>query len=191
MSSAARAMAKAPGVIAETCIMPGRIGPQRAPSTARRDPRGRDILAMAAAHAHADAERGTLDRDGARRYGTSRRSHSRWRTEGPPALRDAADYLIACADPFRVGAFLRATEKMRVLARLSDAQLIERYHELLEHEPRVEAEDRILDVSRGVSWTARAAASERDSAIDAEKAACEREFARRGITEEQVFGRRR
>lgn len=129
-----------------------------------------------------------MDREASRRYGTSRRTHSRWRTEGPPALREAADYLLACTDPFRADAFLRATDKMRVLAKLSDADLIERYHELRAHEPQVEAADRVLDVRRGVSWTERAAALERDSAIEAEKAACAREFARRGLTEADVFG---
>ncbi len=77
---------------------------------------------------------------------------------------------------------------MRALSKLSDRDLIERYHELLQHEPTVEAHDRIMDVSRGRSWLERAAASERDSAIDAEKAACEREFASRGITEREVLG---
>lgn len=188
--TAAKARARTSPVIEPACVsMARRMPAQRAQRTAKTDPRGRDFLAAAAAMAHADAERGKKDREAMRRYGTSRRSHSRWRTEGPPALRDAGAYLLACSDPFRADAFLRATDKMRVLARLSDAALIERYHELLRYEPQVEANDRVLDVSRGVSWMDRAAASERDAAIEAEKAACAREFARRGLTEAEVFGR--
>lgn len=166
-----------------------RMPAQRAGHTAKSDPRGRDILAMGAARAHADAESGRTDIEAAHRFSTSRRSHSRWRTEGPPQVRGAAEYLLASSDHFRIDAFFRATAKMRALSKLSNEQLIERYHELLRFEPQVEAADRVLDVTRGVHWLDRAAASERDSAIEAEKAACAREFARRGISEAQVFGR--
>lgn len=169
--------------------MSRKVGTPAAVGTAKLAPRGRDVLAMGAALAHADAERGMKDREAMQRYGTSRRSHSRWRTEGPPPVRDVAGYLLACSDPYRVEAYLRSVIKMRALSRLSDADLILRYHELLAHEPRVEAEDRIDDVTRGVCWLQRAAVSERDSAIDAEKAACEREFAARGLSESDVFGK--
>ena len=43
-------------------------------------------------------------------------------------------------------------------------------------------------VSIGANWLNRARASERDSAINAKKAAIEREFAARGITESEVRG---
>ncbi len=160
----------------------------KTPPDGHLTPRRRDVLAQSAAQAHADAEHRTTDQEAADRFGTSRRSHARWRGEGPPELRQMTAYLLVCSDPFRVEAHLRATVKMRALSKLSDRDLIERYHELLQHEPTVEAHDRIMDVSRGRSWLERAAASERDSAIDAEKAACEREFASRGITEREVLG---
>lgn len=155
------------------------------------NPRQRDAIHRGAALAHADSESGTVDREAALRYGTSRRSHARWRESGPPALREFTAYLLVSTDAWRVEAHVRSITKQRALARLSDPDLVARYHDLLAHEPRVEADDRVLDVSRGVCWMERAAASERDSAIDAEKAACEREFAARGLTEDDVFGSRR
>lgn len=179
--------------------MPARIAAQRAPSTAKRqtngvDLRRRDTLTLSVAHAHNDSERGQTDRDLAQRYSAAIRpvkvrTVNDWHRIGPPEARAFAAYLLVCSDPFRVEAWVRATAKQRVLANLSDAELIERYRELLAIEPRVEADDRVKDVSRGICWIKRAAASERDAAIDAEKAAAEREFAARGITEAQVFGR--
>lgn len=166
----------------------------RAPlSTARTGLRGRDVLTASAALAHADAEHGQPDALVARRYSaagrkTSRRAASEWKRVAPPESREFHAYLLVVSDPYRIEASVRATVKQRALSKLSDADLIERYHELLQHEPVVEAQDRVLTVSRGVSWLDRAAASERDASIEAEKAACAREFASRGITEAQVFG---
>ncbi len=173
--------------------MAGRMAAVAKQRTAKTDPGGHDVLARGAAMAHADAEHGHTDAAVSRRYSAggrpvSRRAASEWKRVGPPELRQITAYLLVCSDPFRVEAHLRATVKMRALSKLSDRDLIERYHELLQHEPTVEAHDRIMDVSRGRSWLERAAASERDSAIDAEKAACEREFASRGITEREVLG---
>jgi hypothetical protein len=161
--------------------------------TAKSDPRGRDILTMAAGMAHADAERGRTASEVARRYSTagrptSRRAASEWRRVGLPEHREFTAYLLVCSDPFRIEASVRVTVKQRAIGKLTTPELITRYRELLAHEPRVEAEDRVLSVSRGVRWVERASASERDSAIDAEKAACEREFAARGVTEDEVFG---
>ena len=159
------------------------------------NPRGRDVIAMSAGLAHADAELGHTAADVARRYSsagrkTARRTASEFTRVGTPELRDLTTYLLVVSDPYRIEAHVRVTIKQRVFAQFSDAELIERYHELLQYEPQVEADDRALDVSQGVSWLDRAAASERDSAIDAEKAACEREFERRRITEEDVWARR-
>lgn len=161
-------------------------------STAKTDPRGRDVIAAVAGLAHADAERGHTAADVARRYSgagrrTSRRAASEWTRTGTPEHREFTAYLLVVSDPYRIEASIRSTIKQRAISRLSNAELIHRYHELLAIEPRVEADDRVLCVTRGACWLQRAAASERDAAIDAEKAACEREFAARGITEAQVF----
>lgn len=169
----------------------------RAPSTAKRqangvDMRRRDVLTLSVAHAHNDAERGRSDSDLARRYTAAVRpvkvrTVNDWHRIGPPEARAFAAYLLVVSDPYRIEAAVRATVKQRALSKLSDAELIDRYRELLAIEPRVEADDRVKDVSRGLCWLQRAAASERDAAIDAEKAACEREFAARGLTERDVF----
>lgn len=198
--SASRAAARKAGISSETCVMPERMPPLRAPSTAKRrangvDLRRRDVLSLSVAHAHNDAGAGLTDVEVARRYSEAvrpvkTRTVNDWHRIGPPEARAFAAYLLVCADPFRLEANVRATVKQRALAKLSNADLIERYHELLAIEPRVEADDRIKDVSRGLCWLKRAAASERDAAIDAEKAACEREFAGRGLTETQVMDRR-
>lgn len=177
--------------------MSRRIGPLRSPRTAKRstngvDLRRRDVLTLSVAHAHNDAERGHTDADVARRHSTPGRplkvrTVNDWHRIGPPEVRAFASYLLACSDPYRLEAMVRSVVKQRAVERLSNAELIERYRELLAVEPRAEADDRVDDVGRGVCWLKRAAASERDSAIDAEKAACEREFAARGITEREVF----
>jgi hypothetical protein len=163
--------------------------------TAKADPRGRDVLTAVVGMAHADAERGRTAADVARRYTrsgrkTSRRAASEWTRVGTPEHREFTAYLLVVSEPYRIEASVRATIKQRAISKLSDAELIDRYRDLLALEPRVEADDRVMGVTRGASWLDRAAASERDAAIDAEKAACEREFAARGITEGQVYGGR-
>lgn len=188
-----RARARTPGRTSDTCTMPPMVQAEAFAPTAKSDPRGRDILTMAAGMAHADAERGRTASEVARRYSTagrptSRRAASEWRRVGLPEHREFTAYLLVCSDPFRIEASVRVTVKQRAIGKLTTPELIARYHELLAHEPRVEADDRVLSVSRGRRWVERAAASERDSAIDAERAACEREFAARGVTEDDVFG---
>lgn len=199
-ATAAKAPARTSPVSDPTCQnMAHRIGPVRAPSTAKRrtngvDLRRRDVLTLSVAHAHNDAERGRTDADVVRRYATADRplkvrTVNDWHRIGPPEARAFAAYLLTCSDPFRLEANVRATIKQRALSMLSNSELIDRYRELLALEPRVEADDRVMNLTRGACWMKRAAASERDAAIDAEKAACEREFAARGITEAEVFGR--
>lgn len=151
-----------------------------------RDPRRRDVLAAAAARAHADAE--PDDQEAAARHGVSRRTGTRWRHEGPPVVRGFQTYLWGSPDPWRVAQDAVAVAKHRTVSERSTADLIEDYRALLAHECDVEAEDRRCDVTRGTSWLDRSAASVRDAAVDAHKAAIEREFACRGLTEEEVFG---
>lgn len=150
-------------------------------------PRTRDVLNATAARAHADAE--PNDRDAVARHGKSRRTWARARLEGPIEVRAFQTYVWASPDPYRLVAETKTTAKHRVIARLSDAELIERYIELRPRDKRLEAEDSADDFTRGVPWLDRSASSERDAAVNEEKAACEREFACRGIGEERVLGR--
>lgn len=148
--------------------------------------RTRDVLKAAAARAHADAE--PDDRKAVARHGKSRRTWARARAEGPVEVRAAQAYLWESPHPWRIAAELTATAKHRTVERLSRAELIERYRDLLEADAIGEGEDNALRVRRSVDWMDRAAASERDAAIDMEKAACERRFAVLGVTEPEVFG---
>lgn len=150
-------------------------------------PRTLDVDRAVSAAAHADAE--PDDQAAAGRLCGSRRTAARWRDEGPPPLRHAMDYLRHTRDAWRIAAEFQAEAKRGALEQLTDAGLIERYHELLDTEPAVEAEDRRLDVARDVSWLDRSTASVRDAALNAEKAAIERLFAERGLTEQDVLGR--
>lgn len=163
-------------------------------STATTGLRGRDVLIEGAAAAHADAELGRTDADVARRYTnagrkTSRRAASEWRRVAPPESREFHAYLLVVSDPYRIEASVRATVKQRVLSKLSDADLIDRFHELRGVEKELEGIDNATDLRRGVDWIARAAQKERDAAIESELAACFREFATRGLGEQDVFGR--
>lgn len=189
----ARASASTGPVSDPTCVnMPRTVGARGPRHTARTEPRGLDVVAAAVGLAHADAERGHTAAEVARRYSTagrkaSRRRANEWTRVGPPELREITSYLLVVSNPYRIEASIRTTVKQRAIGKLSTPALIERYHELLELEPTVEAQDRLGEVVRGMPWVERAALSERNAAVDAEKAACEREFAARGITERDVF----
>ena len=149
------------------------------------DPRRRDALAGAAARAHRDAE--PDDGEAAPRHGRDRRTLNHWANGGPPAVRHHQRYLLAVADPWRLVAETKTTAKHRTVSSLDRDALIERYHELRRREKAVEGEDNGADVCRGVCWLDRAAAKERDAAVNEELAAVMREFASRGITEAEVW----
>lgn len=152
----------------------------------------RDVRRRAAGIAHGDAHRGLTDAEIAARHGElarSRRSWARDRQIGYPGQHQMAAYLRGCDDPIRVAAWARAEAFAVTLDRLSDADLVHSYRELLCHEPAVEAEDRTATVSRGVDWLERRATSERNASVDEQKAAHEHLFEVRGITEDDVFGR--
>lgn len=150
------------------------------------DPRRRDVLAAAAARAHADAE--PDDQEAAARHGVSRRSGTRWRHEGPPAVRGFQTYLRLSPNPWRLVAETRTTAKHETIRKLSHAGLVERIRELRAAEKSIEGVDNGHDVTPGLPWLDRAAQKERDAAVNEELAACFRECACRRLTEEEVFG---
>lgn len=194
MSTAARARAKTPDVIAETCIMGPRMPAQRAPSTTKRapagvDPRRRDALTASVAIAHDDSEARQTDAQVGARHGLEARTVNDWRRTGPPEARAFASFLFESSDPYRWIASMKALAKQKVFRARSDEQLIDRFHELRGHEKRLEGVDNGQDLTPGLSWIDRAAAKERDAAVDEEISALMREFAARGISEARVFGR--
>lgn len=148
------------------------------------DPRRRDALQLAAAHAHADAE--PDDVESARRHGTSRRTSNRSRHEGPRQLRAFQVYLLNSPEPYRLEAHVRSLVKQRAMRNRSTTDLIADYHELRAREKTTEGADSANDVTSGIGWLERAAQKERDAAVDGELAAVMREFAARGITEREV-----
>lgn len=196
-----RAAAKIAPVSDPMCeSMPGRMGPVRAPSTAKRrtngvDRRRRDVLTLSVAHAHNDAARGLTDTEVARRYSEAvrpikARTVNDWHRIGPPEARAFAAYLLACSDPYRLEAHVKALVKGIAIRKLNREQLIDRFHELRAREKELEGADNGNDVRRGMCWLERAAQKERDAAVEEELAAVMREFAARGLTESEVMDRR-
>lgn len=149
------------------------------------DPLTRDMVHGVAGMAWEDAE--PNDKKAARRWGVSRRTATRYRHEGPPWLRAAIEKLILLPDPWRIVATLMGSVKQAAVAGLTRPALIARYHELRVTEIRYESRDTILDREPNHDWLERARATERDVRINAEKAACEREFYRRRIPYTEVY----
>ena len=147
--------------------------------------RRRRIMARSSGHAHADTY--PSDKKCALALGIHRTSANRWNRDGG-TLNAFAKYLDHAPDRFRIQAHLASRMIQQDIKDLSKADLIDLYHRTITTEPQVEADDRMLDMSLGACWLNRARASERDSAINAKKAAIEREFAARGITESEVKG---
>lgn len=163
------------------------------PVTARTAPRGhdpmiRDVIDALAAAAHGDTEPDDSAAV-ARGAAPSRRTANRWRQAGRGSPAEAfGSFLLDCRDPFRMLAHVKALAKRAALAKLTNAELIERYRDLRIAEKQREAADTILDMDAAAGWLDRAAASERDAALDEECAAIERVFAERRITPAEVFG---
>lgn len=139
----------------------------------------RDVVRETSAASHRD-QPGT-DKQHARRYSTSRRTQARHRESGPPALRAAQEYILASPDPLRAFATIKATEIHARLARMSTAELMERYREVVRADKEGEAQDTVHDCCQVTPWLERAISSERDAAHDLEKAALERIFAARRV----------
>ena len=152
---------------------------------ATQERRRRRVLIRSSGHAHTDIY--PSDKKCALVLGIHRATANRYNRSGGP-LHAFADYLDSAPDTFRIMAHLQSRNIQKRIAGLTKAQLVARYHEVIQEEPRVESEDHVLDKTPGACWLNRARASERDSAINAEKAAIEREFAVREMTEAEVWG---
>ena len=148
-----------------------------------KDPRRRAVLERSSGHAHADVYKS--DKKCAQVLGISRMSANRYKRTGGP-LNFFAKYLDNAPDQFRIRAHIESRMIHKRIKVLSKAELIALYHDTLQHECDLENHDRKLDVLIGASWEDKATASERDAATNLRKAAIEREFAARGITEKEV-----
>ena len=148
------------------------------------NPYADDAREALAGVAHQDAEPNA--KRAARRYSTALRTQYHHREAGSPEMRAAQLWLSRSAWATRHGARLMAEAQRAELDGLTEAQVIDRYHEALAHEAEAEGQDRALDVSRSAGWLDRTAATERDMAWDARKAACERWFAEHGTPAERV-----
>ena len=141
-----------------------------------------------AALAHGDAYQNP--KRAAAAMGVTTRTARRWRSpyeaKGSPQCK-YAKYLRHSSDPFRLVASNYAEAVQSTTRKWSKSKLITEYREALKRDKHHEAQDTANALSRGVRWLDRAADSERDVADDLLKAACEREFAVRGISEEEVF----
>jgi hypothetical protein len=142
------------------------------------DPMRRDITAMAAAVAHEDAHGAVSQLEAAERHGRSDRTMRYWSTEGPPPMRQWAEYISRVPDPWRVAQWGIVEAKRATVCRLDDAGLIERIRDLRAYEKSVEASDNTLD-ALGCPLMESAAEKQRDAAINAELAACLMEAAAR------------
>ena len=148
--------------------------------------RRRYVMAKSSGHAHADVY--ASDAKCALALGIHRATANRYKKNGG-RLHELAHYVANAPDTFRIMAHLESWNIQKRIGGLSKADLVARYHQVLQEERDLENEDIKLDIRLGSCWLDRARASERDSAINAEKAAIEREFATRGMTESEVWGR--
>lgn len=143
-----------------------------------------------AAMAHGDSY--PNPKKAASRNGVTARTARRWRSpkESKGSPQDLYHlYLAQSENPWRLVAANQSMAAQQTVRRWPKAQLIARYRELLVEDKRTEAVDTANALERGVSWLSRAVDSERDAANDILKAAIEREFAVRGVSEEEVFER--
>ena len=150
-----------------------------------KDPRLRDIHAQAAAAAFSDAFPG--DKKTARTLQRSRRTATRYRHEGTPAMRAMLDELLLSEDPWRLLSYLRFAAKHIEVRKLTRPQLIARVRELLVWEAQTEGVDNTWEREADHNWVQRAALKEQDSSINAELAACYWELERRGVKREEVI----
>lgn len=150
--------------------------------------RRKDVVRETSAQAHADQPGSDRKHAEAGRWARrSRRTLNRYGNEGPPQLRDAQLYLMDCPNPFRPMATLVASQKQNHMKTLTTEELKARYREVVRKDKEGEAADTNHDICRETPWLDRALSSERDAALDSEKAAIEREFAARNVPIEEVL----
>lgn len=152
--------------------------------SARRE----DALATGAGLAFADLW--ASGSDASRAMGVHRSTPCRW-SQGDKSnpVYIAVKRLLAGPDNTlpRILSFFKAAIKQRCVENLSTADLIERYKDVRVMEKRLELADTLADMEQ-LGWAHMASASEKDAALDEEKAAIEREFQARGVKMQEVFG---
>ena len=152
------------------------------------NPIRRAVMEKSSGQAHEDIYQN--DKKCALALGISRVSANRYKRSGGP-LNAFAKYLDHAPDRFRIQAHLASRMIQEELEGLPIPDLITLYHETLQKEPLIEAEDRRLDITPGECWLNRSAASEKDAGINMRKCAIERLFAIYKVTDDDVWGSRR
>lgn len=151
----------------------------------RTTPMRRDSEAANAGAVHADACPDTTK--AARRWGHTARNQRFWREIGPPAFRAFYDYLRKVDDPWQVAADVVAYAKRRTLERLTDADLLARYRELVVADKEHEARDTICDMSPAAGWLEVARSHRIDAAINSELSAVAALLQERRVKREAAF----
>jgi hypothetical protein len=154
-----------------------------------RTPRARDVSAFMAARVHRDADPPSPEM--ASLMGKTVRTAQRWKKDGKGSPQDQYDqYFLASSQPYMLVAHVKSLAKLLVLEKKPTEELIARYLELLPLDKTLDAQDTNMDLARGISWEDRARMKRADGAINLELAAIDMIFAKRGVTEEEVFGPR-
>ena len=145
------------------------------------------VVSKSSGLAHADAN--PSNTECAKRLGVHRTTPHRW-AGGDPSnpMNKLSNYLLAAKNPWESLAHVESIAKWKVIVKLSDHDLIERYWDLIDREKHIECTDNIEGHQRGHAWLDRARTKRRDAAIECEISAVMTEFEERGITEELVNG---
>ena len=150
-------------------------------NTQRRE----DVTRKASGLAHRAAY--PSDRECAERLGVHRTTPHRWaggNTANPMFVQ--TQYLLNAEHPWESLAHFQSIAKWKVIVKLSDDELIERYWELVALEKDIEGADNAMGHQPGHAWLDRAQSKKSDGAIELELAAVMTEFAARGMTEQEV-----
>ena len=143
------------------------------------------VVAKTSGLSHRDAY--PSDLECATRLGVHRSTPNRW-AGGDPAnpMHRHTQYLLDAIRPWESLAHFQSIAKWRTVVNLSDAELIERFWELLELEKHIEGADNLMGCQPGHAWAERAQQKKRDAAIELELSAVMLEFEARGMSEAQV-----
>ncbi len=148
--------------------------------------RQRDTQAKAAGMALAEAVKCA---DFVRATGLHRATYHRHTTgDRSSALNRFGELLLSlpASSVFRMSAHVGSLAKQHAIADIPTRDLILRYHSIVQLEKAVELEDTLDDI-RPTKMLDMASVSERDAALDLEKAAILRELAGRGVKESEVW----
>ncbi len=143
-------------------------------------------LAKSSGLAHKDIY--PIDDECAKRLGLNRSTPYRWGKGAPSSPTNRhSQYFLEADRPWESLAHFESIAKWKVIVKLTDAELIERYWELVEAEKNIECTDNIEGHQPGHAWLDRARTKRRDAAIELELSAVMTEFEARGMTKERVW----